>query len=157
MIHRRLALAMLAALALGSATQAAADSLLRLTAGGRTVELGLADLRAMPVRAISTATIWTEGVQTFTGVPLAALLAALDIPPTALRLRAINDYSVEVPVEDILADAPIVAYLRQGRPMALRDKGPLWLIYPYDSGPEWRSEGIYTRSIWQLDRIEVLQ
>ncbi|RYH00603.1 oxidoreductase, partial [Salipiger sp. IMCC34102] len=39
--------------------------------------------------------------------------------------------------------------------MQVRDKGPLWIVYPYDDTPEYRSEVIYSRSIWQLDRIEV--
>jgi hypothetical protein len=50
---------------------------------------------------------------------------------------------------------PIVAFARNGAPMPLRDKGPLWIVYPYDSNPDYQSELIYSRSIWQLDRIEV--
>jgi hypothetical protein len=40
--------------------------------------------------------------------------------------------------------------------MSVRDKGPLWVIYPYDAVPEYKSERIYARSIWQLVSIEVL-
>jgi hypothetical protein len=39
--------------------------------------------------------------------------------------------------------------------MTVRDKGPLWIVYPYDAKPEYRQELIYSRSIWQLDHIEV--
>jgi hypothetical protein len=39
--------------------------------------------------------------------------------------------------------------------MSLREKGPLWIIYPFDSSPEYQTELIYSRSIWQLNRIEV--
>ena len=38
--------------------------------------------------------------------------------------------------------------------MSRRDKGPLWVIYPYHDNIDYRSETIYSRSIWQLDRIE---
>jgi hypothetical protein len=48
-----------------------------------------------------------------------------------------------------------VAYLRNGAEMSMRDKGPLWIVYPYDAKPDYQSELIYSRSIWQLDRIEV--
>ena len=44
-----------------------------------------------------------------------------------------------------------------GEIMSLRDKGPLWVIYPYDQNAAYRSEVTYSRSIWQLDRIEVTQ
>ena len=51
---------------------------------------------------------------------------------------------------------PIIAYMMNGEEMSVRNKGPLWLVYPYDLNHEYRSEVIYSRSIWQLDRIDVL-
>ncbi|WP_296762669.1 hypothetical protein [Sediminimonas sp.] len=39
--------------------------------------------------------------------------------------------------------------------MTLRDKGPVWLLYPFDSAPRFRTELHYARSVWQLDRIEI--
>lgn len=41
--------------------------------------------------------------------------------------------------------------------MSVRDKGPLWVIYPYDSDPALQSEVTYARSIWQLVRIEAVR
>ena len=49
----------------------------------------------------------------------------------------------------------VLAFLRNGDEMSVRDKGPLWVVYPYDSTPEYQSELIYSRSVWQLARIEV--
>jgi hypothetical protein len=49
----------------------------------------------------------------------------------------------------------MIAYLRNGNPMPLRDKGPLWIVYPFDSSSDFQSETIYSRSIWQLNRIAV--
>ncbi len=39
--------------------------------------------------------------------------------------------------------------------MSVREKGPLWIVYPYSSSPEFQNEVIYSRSIWQLNRITV--
>ena len=89
------------------------------------------------------------------GVELATLLAALGAEGTVLLAIAHNDYAVDIPVSDAVAGGPVVAYLRNGAAMSMRDKGPLWVIYPFDSKPEYQSELIYSRSIWQLDRIEV--
>jgi hypothetical protein len=44
-----------------------------------------------------------------------------------------------------------------GAEMSIRDKGPLWIVYPYDASDDFRSEVVYSRSIWQLDRIEVIR
>ena len=41
--------------------------------------------------------------------------------------------------------------------MSVRDKGPVWVLYPFDAGAEYRTDLIYERSIWQLDRIDVLR
>lgn len=113
-------------------------------------------LKAMPQSVIVTSTIWTDGVQEFRGVSLKDFLDAVDAGGDAVRLSAINDYSVEVPVSDAVEGGPIIAYEMNGAPMAVRDKGPLWLVYPYDSDESYRSEVIYARSIWQLDRIAVM-
>ncbi|CAN0586856.1 unnamed protein product, partial [Ectocarpus sp. 12 AP-2014] len=64
---------------------------------------------------------------------------------------------VEVPVEDAVEDGPIIAYLSNGKPMSVREKGPLWIVYPYDSDPKFQTEVIYSRSIWQLDRLEAIE
>ncbi|WP_166417321.1 oxidoreductase [Cochlodiniinecator piscidefendens] len=116
----------------------------------------LAMLQELSSTEITTTTIWTDGLQVFEGVLLHDLLGALDVEMGTIRATAINDYAVEIPFEDAVEGGPIVAYLRNGAPMMVRDKGPLWIIYPYDSKPEYNSEEIYSRSIWQLDRIEIV-
>lgn len=112
-------------------------------------------IEAMPATRITTKTIWTEGEQTFTGVTLKSLLEAVGAEGTTVRAIALNDYSVEIPMEEAMSGAPIVAYRQNGRLMPVRNKGPLWIIYPYDSSPRYRSEVIYSRSIWQLTTLAV--
>lgn len=105
---------------------------------------------------IETSTMWTEGVHSFTGVPLARLLDAVSADGRAIRAYAINDYAIEIPRQDWADGGPIVAYLADGEPMPVRNKGPLWIVYPWDDRPEYKNEATYSRSIWQLKRIEVL-
>jgi hypothetical protein len=112
-------------------------------------------LEAMEPVEVTTNTMWTDGPQVFTGVLLLDLLALLGVTEGTLRATAINDYAVDIPVSDAVEGGPIVAYLLNGQPMSVRDKGPLWIVYPYDSKREYQSEVIYSRSIWQLDRMEV--
>jgi hypothetical protein len=110
-------------------------------------------LQALPVSVIRTETIWTDGVQEFTGVALSDLLTSLDIRDGMLEAVAVNDYLIDIPVSDAVPGGPIIAYLRNGQPMSLRDKGPLWVIYPYDSSADYQREEIFARSIWQLTDI----
>lgn len=104
---------------------------------------------------IETTTIWTEGLQSFTGVPLVRLMTAVGARGGTLSAMAINDYAVDIPAEDWTESGPLVTFLRNGETMSIRDKGPLWVVYPYDSNPDYQTEVIYSRSIWQLDRIIV--
>lgn len=112
-------------------------------------------LRALPVRRFTTTTIWTTGPQEFTGVALSDLLAVLGADGQTLRSIALNDYAVDIPSSDAQTDGPILAYELNGEPMSIRDKGPLWVVYPYDSNSRFRTEVVYSRSIWQLNRIEI--
>lgn len=122
------------------------------TNDGDTARFDRAMLEAMEPVTIETTTIWTEGTQSFTGVPLSRLMEEVGAGGATLTATAINDYAVEIPGDD---KGAIIAYLNNGKAMSVRDKGPLWVIYPYDSSPDYRTEVIYSRSIWQLDRISV--
>lgn len=127
------------------------------TNGDGIAQFDMEMLKALPVTEFSTATIWTKGTLTFTGVSLKTLMDHVGAEGSALRGYAINDYSVEIPADDATADSAIIAYAVDGNAMSVRDKGPLWVVYPYDSSSSFRTEVVYSRSIWQLNRIEVLE
>lgn len=112
-------------------------------------------LREMQTAEITTSTPWTDGEQMFLGVPLSLLIDAPD-DAFEMEMRAINDYIVVVPSDAMSEDYPIIAFEQNGEPMSLRDKGPFWLIYPFDDGPEYQTETMYSRSIWQLVKITIL-
>lgn len=122
---------------------------------GETWQFDLADLQALPTAKFETTTIWTEGKQAFEGVPLVALLDHVGASGKQLRAVALNDYAVTIPIADAVEGGPIVAYMRNGAEMSVRDKGPLWIVYPYDDNETYKSEEFYSRSVWQLDRIVV--
>ncbi|PSL21980.1 hypothetical protein CLV88_101405 [Shimia abyssi] len=121
----------------------------------RVQEYDLAQLRDIGEVSFTTTTPWTEGEQTFTGVPLSKLVASLNLQSGVLMATAVNDYAVEIPMSDALQDGPIIAFLRNDKQMSVREKGPLWIVYPYDSDAKFRTEIVYSQSIWQLDRIMV--
>ncbi|SHK81334.1 hypothetical protein SAMN05444414_101336 [Roseovarius marisflavi] len=121
------------------------------------ITLSEQDLRALPAMTYQTTTIWTSGEQRFTGVPLLVLIEHFGIEAKDLELKAVNDYAITLPVAELTEDAPIIAYERNGKPMKLRDNGPLWVLYNYDANPDYRTETIYSRSIWQLDRMTAVR
>lgn len=107
--------------------------------------------------SFTTTTIWTEGEQVFTGTPLHLLAERLGIDTGDLVATALNDYTVTIPVSDAVEGGPIIAFARNGLPMSVRDKGPLWIVYPYESDSAYSTEQIYARSIWHLVKIDVVR
>ena len=129
---------------------------LRVTGPDRTVTLfDLEALDALPQESFVTGTIWTDGQAQFSGVPLAALLDRTGIAGMAdqVELVALNDYRIEIPVAEIDPNAPIIATRVDGRAMPVREKGPFWLVYPYDRDSRYRTETTFARSIWQLTQV----
>lgn len=147
--------AVLANLSLPLAAQE--PSTLQVTgADGATVTFSMADLDALDQVTITTTTIWTEGELTFTGPSLQSILSMAEIESPNLTLTALNDYAIEMPAPEVDAIYPILATRMDGEPMSVRDKGPFWIVFPYDSDPAFQTETVYSQSIWQLDRIDVL-
>ena len=49
----------------------------------------------------------------------------------------------------------IVARLMNNRPMPVREKGPLFIVYPFDTKSELRTELYYNRAAWQLNALRI--
>lgn len=125
-------------------------------ATGQLTSFDRSSLEAMRQVTYRTSTIWTDGVLEFRGVPLSEVLQAAGVTSGNVVFVATNDYSAEMPVEEVTADVPLLALTINGHSMTLRDKGPVWLVFPYDQSTEYQSEVVYSRSVWQMVRIEVL-
>ncbi|WP_245216243.1 molybdopterin-dependent oxidoreductase [Sagittula salina] len=126
-----------------------------VTNGDGVARFDLAMLRDLGESTFATETIWTPGMRRFSGVQLKDLLEAVEAEGTTIEAFAINDYRVEIPVADAVEGGPIIAYEMDGALMSRREKGPLWVLYPFSSSGDYRTEVIYSRSIWQLDRMIV--
>lgn len=115
----------------------------------------LAQLEALPQRTFATKTPWYSKPRKFTGVLLRDVLAAVGSAPARVKAAALNDYRVEIPLEDIERGDAMLAYRLDDQPMTVREKGPLVVIYPFDDRPDLRSAVHYGRAIWQLRSLEV--
>ncbi len=115
----------------------------------------MAMLEALPARTTVTETPWTKGAVKFEGPLGRALLDQIGADGTVLRITALNDYVVEVPVEDFRKWPVILATRKDGKAMPVRDKGPIFVIYPFDLDRSLYNEKIFSRSAWQVKSIEV--
>ena len=120
-----------------------------------TVQFDRAALEALGMVTIETNTPWYKGPVKFEGVPLDKLMKAIGATGDHITVMALNDYATDIPIEDFAKYKTILALKRDGEYMPVRDKGPLFIVYPYDDNPELRSQKFYSRSAWQVARMVV--
>jgi hypothetical protein len=120
-----------------------------------TAQFDRAMLESLGTVTVETTTPWYNGSVKFEGVSLDKLMHLVGARGSKVRAVALNDYAATVPMEDIAKYKVILALKRDGQYMSVRDKGPLFIIYPYDSQPELRSQVFYARSVWQVKRLEI--
>jgi len=125
------------------------------TNGDGVARFDMAMLNALPQRTIKTRTPWYPGITEFTGPLLADVLALTEAQGANIRASALNDYSIVIPASDAADHQIVLATLLNGKPMSIRDKGPTFIVYPFDSKEELRASTYYERSIWQLKSLEL--
>jgi hypothetical protein len=125
------------------------------TNSGDKARFDMAMLEALPQHTFTTRTPWYDRPVQFTGPLLADVLTAVKASGQTVSAVAINDYKINIPVADTSKYKVIVARLLDGKPMPVREKGPLFVIYPFDDDSTLRASTYYERSIWQLKALDV--
>ena len=129
---------------------------IRLPNQGQTAVFDMAMLERLPQASFEVRTPWYSQPRRFTGPLLRDVLAAAGSQGSLLRAVALNDYRVEIPADDAQRFDVLLARLLDDKPMSVRDKGPLFIIYPFDSTAGLRNAVYFSRCAWQLKAIEVV-
>ncbi len=126
-----------------------------VTNEGSSARFDRAMLEEIGMASFTTATPWYDGPVTFEGVPMTKLLQRVGAQGEMVQAVALNDYSTEIPIADFAQYNVLLALKREGNYLTIRDKGPLFIVYPYDSDPALKSPRYYGRSAWQVARLVV--
>lgn len=118
-------------------------------------QFDLAMLEQLPQQTFTTHTPWDKQPVQFTGPLLRDVLAAAKAQGNSIKALALNDYQTTIPMEDAQKFDVIVAYKLNGQAIPVKTKGPLFIIYPFDSKSELQTTRYYERSAWQLKQIKV--
>ena len=125
------------------------------TNAGETASFDRAMLESLPQDSFETTTPWYNGPVKFEGVPMTRLMQAVGAMGSIVVAVALNDYTTDLPVSDFERYGTLLALKRDGNYMPVRDKGPLFVVYPYDSVTELKSQQYYSRSAWQVSKLIV--
>ncbi|MBN7806897.1 MULTISPECIES: oxidoreductase [Agrobacterium] len=112
-------------------------------------------LEAIGIVTVETHSPWYDGLTRFEGVSLKKLMDLVGAKGTTVTAVALNDYVSTLPMADFDKFNVILAMKRDGSYMEVREKGPLFVIYPYDTAPELQTQTYYTRSAWQVAKLIV--
>jgi len=115
----------------------------------------LAMLEKLPQQTFSTKTPWDKQPIKFTGPLLRDVLAAAKASGTTIHAMALNDYKTAIPLDDAQRYDMIVAHRMNDALIPVSTKGPLFIVYPFDTRAELQSARFYGRSAWQLKSLNI--
>lgn len=113
-------------------------------------------LEELGAKELRLETPWTTGTNSFTGPLLRDVLDAVGAKGETLKFSALNGYQVRIPYSDSKEFNTVLAIKLNEKPMSVRDKGPIFLVYPFNENPSLWAEKYFSRSIWQVTTIEVM-
>jgi len=112
-------------------------------------------LEGLGVTSLATWTPWTDGQVRFEGVLGTTLLDVVGARGSTVRAVALNDYEAEIPISDFRKYRVLLALRMAGKQLRLRDKGPIWIIFPWSDHPELDDEATRYKSVWQLKQLVI--
>lgn len=123
----------------------------------RSVTFSKENLDKLPKSSITTSTPWLPKTK-FSGIRVKDVLEATGYHGKRLRVHALNDYWVDIPMSDVDNYNILLANKRGEQELRVRDFGPYFVVYPIDDNPSELSKPIYySRSVWQVDSITVME
>lgn len=122
---------------------------------GQAADFDMEMLEGLGLMTLRTSTPWTDGTQVFRGVLIRDVLAAAGASGKTVRAVALNDYSYTIEISDFHSFPVLIATDLNGDRLRIRDKGPLWIIYPRDDYAELRSNDVDYKMVWQLRELVV--
>jgi hypothetical protein len=112
-------------------------------------------LKSLPQHTFVSQTPWYKKPVKFTGPLLRDVLTAAKVKGTVIHATALDEYGAQIPFSDAQQYDMILAHQMDGETLTTKNKGPLFMVYPYDSRPELQAIRFYERSIWQLKALQV--
>ncbi|MFB0824475.1 hypothetical protein ACEU07_04195 [Chromobacterium violaceum] len=113
------------------------------------------DLKALKQHSIATKTSWTPR-SNFSGPLMRDILDSVSASGTLVKFMALNDYAYSIERSEFSKYDVILARFVNNKILEVKDRGPLWLMYPiFDMPDEARGPLLDAKLIWQVNRIVV--
>ncbi len=118
-------------------------------------EIKDSDLKKLKWTSFSSSTPWFASVQKFNGPLLKDVLTLANIKQTDnITVTALDKYQINIPASDAWKEPVILTREINDKPLKIKDKGPTWIVYNFDSKPSLKTDMYYSRSPWSIATIE---
>ena len=112
------------------------------------------------IESLATETIVTSNhvlsePATYRGPVLADLLNRIGASSDTIMVTALDDYTAELKRSDIEKYRVLLATHENGKLMTIDDRGPFFIVFPFDQHKELRRDLYYNLSVWQISSIAV--
>lgn len=113
-------------------------------------------LDALPQGRFVNANKWDPERRAYSGPWLKDVVAAVGATGRRLKVTALNDYAVTMPLPADQPHQPILASRIDDQPISARGKGPLWVMYDFGSDPAVHNADTDAWAVWNVKSIEVI-
>lgn len=125
------------------------------TCGAKELIFSAKQLQELPQKTFKTQHTWAGVAQEFSGPLLADVLKLACPTARDIYLRSLDQYSVMINFSKVAKYDAILALSVDGKPLAIRDKGPLWLMVNTDAY-DLPIRSLDNMLVWQLYYIRIL-
>lgn len=116
------------------------------------------ELESLPQESFTTSTPWTNNIHTYQGPRLSLITDNFLQPFKSIKVYGINGYAYDIKEKELKKYPFILAMKQDGKRMALRNKGPLWVLLPFNQYPKVDSKDeMLNKFVWQVNRIKAQQ
>ena len=128
------------------------------TNAGEQLKFDIATLEKLGLVEFTIADPWQNHEEvTYTGVLMSDLLKYAGISDGAknVHMVALDDYAVDVSVDDMMNWPVLLATRTNGEYMDVENSGPTRIVFPFHSNPEIDEDTYKVLMIWNLRDIEI--
>ena len=125
------------------------------TNNASSVHFDRAMINALPTSEIITSNHVSDTPTIYTGPKLSLILDRLGIIGNIVRVTALDDYTAVLSRSDIQKYGVLLATHENGHQLTLDDRGPFFIVFPFDDFNELKKDIYYTMSVWQVMSIDV--
>lgn len=126
------------------------------TNDGKVARFDRPALESIGTASFTTSSPWYKQPMEFGGVPLDRLMQAVGASGDTIRAVALDDYASDLPISDFAKYGALLALKVGGEYIGVSEKGPCFIVYPFDRFTEVQNVAFYSRAVWQVTSIVVV-